>query len=57
MRSRHARDNCRHIESQLPAVRVFSGHFNLLIAADRRNDSERTDDLVAHRASTSQPTN
>ena len=44
MRSRHARDNCRHIESQLPAVRVFSGHFNLLIAADRRNDSERTDE-------------
>jgi hypothetical protein len=44
MRSRHARDNCRHIERQLPAVGVFSGHLNALIAADRRNDSERTDE-------------
>jgi len=55
MRSRHARDNCRYIERQLPAVGVFSGHLNALIAADRRIDSERTGETPNKRSTEMTP--
>ena len=51
MRPGHARDNCRHIEIHLPAVRVVLGHWwavpqdiNALITAGRGNNSERADE-------------
>jgi hypothetical protein len=54
MRPGHARDNCRHIEIHLPAVGDFSGHWwivsqpiNVLLAADRHDDGEHTDETPA----------
>jgi hypothetical protein len=53
MRPGHARDNCRHIEIHLPAG-DFSGHWwivpqpiNALLAAERRDDGEHTDETPA----------
>ena len=48
----HAQDNCRHVESHLPAVGIFSGdwwttqHINALVAADHREDSQPTDETT-----------
>ena len=59
MRPGHARDNCRHIEIHLPAVRVVSGHWwavpqgiNALITAGRGDDSERADESSSKGPST-----
>jgi hypothetical protein len=53
MRPGHAQDNCRHVESHLPAVGVFPGdwwaipqHINALVTAERREDSQPTDETT-----------
>jgi hypothetical protein len=52
MRPGHAPDDCRHIEIELSSIDVFSCHWcifpqgvNRLIAADRCDDSEHTDEI------------
>ena len=49
----HAQDNCRHVESHLPAVDVFPGdwwtipqHINALVTAEHCEDSQPTDETT-----------
>ena len=53
MRPGHAQDNCRHVESHLPAVGVFPRdwstipqHINALVTAEHREDSQPTDETT-----------
>ena len=52
MRPGHAQDNCRHVESHLPAVGIFPGdwwttqHIHALVAAEHREDSQPTDETT-----------
>ena len=48
----HAQDNCRHVESHLPAVGISPGdwwttqHIHALVTAEHREDSQPTDETT-----------